>query len=77
MIVVIDVGNTNIVLGIYRGQELLHHWRMSTNRSATSDEYGMMVHSFFNYAGIPLQQIDGVVISSVVRRLCERWRSCP
>ncbi|OXM14591.1 type III pantothenate kinase [Paenibacillus herberti] len=66
MIVVIDVGNTNIVLGIYRGKELLHHWRMSTNRSATSDEYGMMVYNFFHYAGISLDEIRGVVISSVV-----------
>ncbi|MGU3473775.1 type III pantothenate kinase [Paenibacillus sp. D51F] len=66
MIVVIDVGNTNIVLGIYRGQELLHHWRMSTNRSATSDEYGMMVYNFFQFAGISIDAIDGVVVSSVV-----------
>ncbi|QJC50232.1 type III pantothenate kinase [Paenibacillus albicereus] len=66
MIVVIDVGNTNIVLGLYRGSELLHHWRMSTNRSATSDEYGMMVYNLFHYAGISLDEIRGVVISSVV-----------
>ncbi|MGN7457771.1 type III pantothenate kinase [Paenibacillus pasadenensis] len=66
MIVVIDVGNTNIVLGIYRGSELLHHWRMSTNRSATSDEYGMMVYNLFHYAGISLDEIRGVVVSSVV-----------
>ncbi|MCM3750090.1 type III pantothenate kinase [Paenibacillus pasadenensis] len=66
MIVVIDVGNTNIVLGIYRGSELLYHWRMSTNRSATSDEYGMMVYNLFHYAGISLDEIRGVVISSVV-----------
>ncbi|RJE83597.1 type III pantothenate kinase [Paenibacillus sp. 1011MAR3C5] len=66
MILVIDVGNTNIVLGIYRGQELLYHWRLSTNRSATVDEYGMNIHNLFLYAGIKIEQVDGVIISSVV-----------
>ncbi|MFS0836398.1 type III pantothenate kinase [Paenibacillus sp. 1P03SA] len=66
MILVVDVGNTNIVLGIYQGTELLHHWRLSTNRSATVDEYGMMFHNLFQYAGIEIQQIEGVIISSVV-----------
>lgn len=66
MILVVDVGNTNIVLGIYEGEKLLHHWRLSTNRSATVDEYGIMVHNLFRFAGISEEQIDGVIISSVV-----------
>lgn len=66
MILVIDVGNTNIVLGIYKGKELLHHWRLSTNRSATVDEYGISIHNLFHYAGVKLEQMDGVIISSVV-----------
>lgn len=66
MILVIDVGNTNIVLGIYKGKELLHHWRLSTNRSATVDEYGINIHNLFHYAGVKLEQMDGVIISSVV-----------
>lgn len=66
MILVIDVGNTNIVLGIYKGKELLHHWRLSTNRSSTVDEYGINFHNLFHFAGVKLDQIDGVVISSVV-----------
>lgn len=66
MILVIDVGNTNIVLGVYRGKELLHHWRLSTNRSATADEYGISIHNLFHYAGIKTDQIKGVIISSVV-----------
>lgn len=66
MILVIDVGNTNIVLGIYKGKELLHHWRLSTNRSATVDEYGMNIHNLFHYAGVKLDQMEGVIISSVV-----------
>lgn len=66
MILVIDVGNTNIVLGIYQGKELLHHWRISTNRSGTVDEYGIMIHNLFQYAGLSLDKIAGVAISSVV-----------
>ncbi|WP_058300504.1 type III pantothenate kinase [Gorillibacterium timonense] len=66
MILVIDVGNTNIVLGIYRGKELLYHYRISTDRSSTTDEYGMMVHSLFQHAGIRMEDIEGVIISSVV-----------
>jgi type III pantothenate kinase len=66
MILVIDVGNTNIVIGVYKGMELLHHWRLSTNRSATVDEYGINIHNLFGYAGIKTDQIEGVIISSVV-----------
>jgi type III pantothenate kinase len=66
LILVIDVGNTNIVLGIYKGKELLHHWRLSTNRSATVDEYGINIHNLFQFAGVKLDQMDGVIISSVV-----------
>ena len=41
MLLVIDVGNTNIVLGIFKGKELMDHWRVSTNRLRTTDEYGV------------------------------------
>ncbi|WP_040953068.1 type III pantothenate kinase [Gorillibacterium massiliense] len=66
MILVVDVGNTNIVLGIYEGKQLLHHWRLSTNRSATVDEYGMTVFNLFQHAGIRIDQVEGVIVSSVV-----------
>lgn len=66
MILVVDVGNTNIVLGIYEQKQLLHHWRLSTNRSTTADEYGIMMYNLFQHAGIELDQVDGVIISSVV-----------
>ncbi|MED4601864.1 type III pantothenate kinase [Paenibacillus validus] len=66
MILVVDVGNTNIVLGIYEEKQLLHHWRLSTNRSTTADEYGIMMYNLFQHAGIELDQVEGVIISSVV-----------
>jgi type III pantothenate kinase len=80
MNLVIDVGNTNIVLGIYDKSRLLHHWRLSTNRSATADEYGVMIHNLFLMADIRFDQIDGVIISSVVpplmfvlEQLCSKY----
>jgi type III pantothenate kinase len=66
MILVIDVGNTNIVLGLYEERTLVHHWRISTNRSATFDEYGMTLYSLFQHTGITFEQVEGVIISSVV-----------
>ncbi|AWB42834.1 type III pantothenate kinase [Paenibacillus sp. CAA11] len=66
MILVVDVGNTNIVLGIYENKELLHHFRLSTNRQATVDEYGIMIHNLFQMSHIAVGDIEGVIISSVV-----------
>lgn len=66
MILVIDVGNTNIVLGLYEQEQLLHHWRVSTNRSSTVDEYGMVLHNLFQHAQIQVSDIEGIIISSVV-----------
>lgn len=66
MILVVDVGNTNIVLGLYEGQALKQHWRLSTNRSATVDEYGIMLFNLFQIAGVRMEDVEGVVLSSVV-----------
>lgn len=66
MILVVDVGNTNIVLGLYDGRSLTHHWRLSTNRSSTVDEYGVLITNLFQIAGVRASQIDGVILSNVV-----------
>jgi type III pantothenate kinase len=66
MIFVFDVGNTNTVLGVYDGEELTHHWRIETNRNKTDDEYGMLIKSLFDFANLPLSDISGIIISSVV-----------
>ncbi|TFE24107.1 type III pantothenate kinase [Cohnella luojiensis] len=66
MILVVDVGNTNIVLGLYQGRILSHNWRLSTNRSATVDEYGILISNLFQLAGVRADQIEGVILSSVV-----------
>ncbi len=66
MIVVIDVGNTNIVFGVYEGKKLLNHWRMATDRDKTSDEYGMFIMNIFNHEKIDVGNVEAVVIASVV-----------
>ncbi|NWL90223.1 MULTISPECIES: type III pantothenate kinase [unclassified Paenibacillus] len=66
MFLVVDVGNTNIVLGIYRERELLHHFRIGTNRQSTVDEYGVLIYNLFQMSNIDIKQIEGVIISSVV-----------
>ena len=49
MLLVIDVGNTNIVLGVYDGRELRYNWRLSTDKDKTSDEYGLVLHQIFEW----------------------------
>lgn len=66
MILVFDVGNTNIVLGVYEGKELLKYWRISTDKNKTSDEYGMLINQLFEYNGFKLNEVEAVIISSVV-----------
>ncbi|AIQ61814.1 transcriptional regulator [Paenibacillus stellifer] len=66
MMLAVDIGNTNIVLGVYRGKELLHHFRLSTARQATADEYGIMIHNLFDMSGLSVKNVEGVIISSVV-----------
>ncbi|MDN5709102.1 MAG: type III pantothenate kinase [Planococcus sp. (in: firmicutes)] len=66
MILVMDTGNTNIVLGVYDNETLLHHWRMETDRHKTEDEYAMQIKAFLNHVGLGFEAIDGVIMSSVV-----------
>ncbi|MGG5254561.1 type III pantothenate kinase [Neobacillus sp. SM06] len=80
MIFVFDVGNTNIVLGVYKGDELNYHWRIETNRNRTDDEYGMIIKALFDHSGLSFADIDGIIISSVVppimfalERMCQKY----
>ncbi|MCP3742300.1 type III pantothenate kinase [Rossellomorea sp. BNER] len=80
MIFVFDVGNTNIVLGVYENDELKYHWRVETNRHKTEDEYGMLVKNLFDHEGLSFKAIDGIIISSVVppimfslERMCQKY----
>ena len=66
MILLVDVGNTNIVLGVHNGQEYIASWRISSDGNKTSDEYSIQVMQFFNVSEIDPKEIKGVIVSSVV-----------
>lgn len=66
MILVLDVGNTNIVLGVYNDKELIADWRLSTEFKRTSDEYGIQVIQLFLQEKLDPSDVEGVIISSVV-----------
>lgn len=66
MILVFDVGNTNIVLGVYEDRRLTQHWRVSTDKSRTADEYAVVIKNLFDFCGLKFEDIKAVVISSVV-----------
>jgi type III pantothenate kinase len=66
MLLALDVGNTNTVLGFFNGAELAAHWRLTTARDQTVDEYGILIRELFTTAGIDSSSVSGVIISSVV-----------
>ncbi|MGE7767836.1 type III pantothenate kinase [Peribacillus sp. NPDC096540] len=80
MIFVLDVGNTNTVLGVYDEDILKYHWRIETSRYKTEDEYGMVIKSLLQHEGLSFDQFDGIIISSVVppimfalERMCKKY----
>uniref|UniRef100_UPI00402864AE type III pantothenate kinase n=1 Tax=Megasphaera micronuciformis TaxID=187326 RepID=UPI00402864AE len=80
MLLVIDVGNTNMVLGVYKDTELLDHWRISTDRQRTTDEYGVLIRELFYLNDLRADDINAIIISSVVppvvptlERMCQRY----
>ncbi len=86
MLLVLDVGNTNTVLGVFESKseghfgDLRAHWRVSTNKTQTVDEYGVLFRNLFQMAGIDLGPLSGIVVSSVVppldstlREVCEKY----
>src|SRR5258708_16989943 len=66
MLLTIDVGNSNTVLGVFRGDELIANWRLTTAREQTVDEYGVLTRNLFTLASLDRDVIGGVIISSVV-----------
>lgn len=66
MILVIDVGNTNMTLGVYRGEELKATFRMTTKTPRTSDEYGVLITQLLKNKGIGTEELEGSIVASVV-----------
>ncbi len=83
MLLVLDVGNSNTVLGLYasgNGAAMLAHWRVSTNKTQTVDEYGVLFRNLFSMQSLPAEEVSGIIISSVVppidstlREVCENY----
>ncbi|MDO8527663.1 MAG: type III pantothenate kinase, partial [Deltaproteobacteria bacterium] len=80
MLLTIDVGNTNISLGLFQEGQLKHHWRVETARARTADEFGLLFKQLFDLVGINFKKMDGIVISNVVPTLqhilltmCQRY----
>lgn len=80
MILVMDAGNTSIVLGVYDQDQLMHHWRMETLRHKTEDEYGIQIKSFLQDVDLSFSSVIGIIMSSVVppivstlERMCQKY----
>ena len=80
MLLVLDVGNTNTVLGLYDKAKLRANWRVSTTKTQTVDEYGVLFRNLFAMDAIDAKQVSGIIISSVVppidstlREVCEKY----
>lgn len=69
MLLVIDIGNTNIVWGVFKGPSLVAHWRIATDAKKTADEYGVLFSSLLAHEGRRPAEIDGAILSSVVPAL--------
>jgi type III pantothenate kinase len=69
MLLAIDIGNTNVVWGIYEGRTLKGHWRLATEASKTADEYGILFVNILEQSGIGVGQISDAIVSSVVPSL--------
>jgi type III pantothenate kinase len=69
MLLALDIGNTNIVVGVFDGDVLLHGWRLSTLRQRTADEMGIWLVQLFQHGRLDASRVDGVVMASVVPTL--------
>jgi type III pantothenate kinase len=84
MLITIDVGNSSTVIGVYQGERLAHHWRISTNPERTTDEHGALLGTLLSSAGLEIGvRPEGVAVACVVpalthvmERLSERYFHC-
>ena len=66
MLLVIDIGNTNTSLGVFDGDTLAAHWRLTTERARTGDEWGVLARNLFELAGLDFKAINAIAVASVV-----------
>ena len=66
MLLGFDVGNSNIVLGVFKDGKLIQSWRMETDNNKSADEYGMLVHQLFEHEALKFNDVEDIIISTVV-----------
>ncbi len=76
MFLVVDIGNSHTVTGMYENNELISQWRLNSNAKSTSDELAIRYQTFFAMAGLQKEKIKGIVIASVVPILQSAWVAC-
>ena len=69
MLVVVDMGNTNITMGLFKDDQLIGNYRLTTKLQRTSDEYGFMILAFLSAYNVTVEDIKDVIISSVVPKI--------
>ncbi len=73
MLIAVDVGNTQTHVGMFRGQELVQHWRFATVREATGDQIAVVMSGVLGLRGLSLDDVDGAIVSSVVPQLAHEY----
>lgn len=76
MLFVIDIGNSHTVTGVYDGEQLIAHWRLTSNKNITADEIAIRYFALFEIASINPKNIEGMIVSSVVPTLETAWIKC-
>jgi type III pantothenate kinase len=71
MLFTVDIGNTNIMFGVFKGRDLINHWRIGTDKNKTSDEYGVLFRNLLDIRGVEANSIRGAAISCVVPTLLD------
>lgn len=72
MLLAIDIGNTNLTIGLFKGEELAYHWRLGTDHRRMPDEYGLQLQGLLEHARVDLSDLSGISLSSVVPILTSR-----
>ncbi|MGE5073474.1 MAG: type III pantothenate kinase, partial [Anaerolineae bacterium] len=72
MLLTIDVGNTNLTLGLYEGDKLEPHWRLATDHARMPDEYGLQFLGLLEHARCSVSDLTGICLASVVPQLTQR-----
>ena len=75
MLVAVDIGNTNITIALFNEEKVTHSYRLTTKMQRTSDEFGLMIMSFINQAGKSLEDVEDVIISSVVPKIMHSFNN--